>query len=94
MIGQRLGHYCIEEQLGSGGMGVVYRARDTQLGRTVAVKVLSERPPTDESARARLLREAQTASALNHSHICTIYEVGEAETRWRTPTSVVSYIGT
>jgi len=79
MTGRTLGHYEILDKLGEGGMGAVYRARDTMLERTVAVKVLGERWQSDATARARLLREARTASALNHPNICTIYEVGEAE---------------
>ena len=79
MIGKLLGHFQIEERLGAGGMGVVYRARDTQLDRPVALKLVGEKLAQDAQARARLLNEARTASALNHPHICHIYEVGEAE---------------
>ncbi|MGH9779798.1 MAG: serine/threonine-protein kinase, partial [Candidatus Acidiferrales bacterium] len=79
MIGQTLGHYRIEAQLGAGGMGVVYRARDERLDRVVALKVLPAEKQADEAARARLLREARAASSLNHPHICHIYEVGEAD---------------
>ncbi len=79
MIGQTLGHYRIESLLGAGGMGVVYRAYDTKLERTVAIKVVGERLSSDPKARDRLLREARTASALNHPHVCTVYEVGEAD---------------
>ena len=84
MIGQtpardRIAHYRIEEQLGSGGMGVVYRAHDTRLERTVALKLLNPSLTADPQARARLLREARTASALNHPHVSTIYDVGEAD---------------
>src|SRR5262249_8371135 len=74
--GSRLGSYEIQGQLGAGGMGVVYRAFDTTLQRPVAIKTLSHVGP---DARASLLREARAASALNHPHICTIYEVGEHE---------------
>ena len=79
MIGRTLGHYRIESQLGAGGMGVVYRAYDTQLERSVAIKLVGERLLDEPSARDRLLREARTASSLNHPNICTIHEVGEAE---------------
>jgi len=79
MTGRRLGHYEIQEKLGEGGMGVVYRAQDTTLHRPVAVKVVSAALAQDDTARARLLREARTASALNHPNICTIYEAGEAD---------------
>lgn len=79
MTGKWLAHYEILEKLGQGGMGAVYRARDTKLERIVAVKVIGERMAGDPTARARLVREAKTASALNHPNICTIYEVGEAE---------------
>ena len=75
MIGKTLGPYQILERLGEGGMGAVYKAHDPTLQRTVAIKVLAKQ---DEDASARLLQEARAASALNHPHICTIYEVGEA----------------
>ncbi|MBI3670006.1 MAG: serine/threonine protein kinase, partial [Acidobacteria bacterium] len=79
MTGQRLSHYSIQEKLGAGGMGVVYRARDEMLSRDVALKVLPPGTQADETARARLLNEARAASALNHPHICTIYEVAEQD---------------
>jgi tetratricopeptide (TPR) repeat protein len=79
MVGQRLGHYRILEQIGAGGMGVVYRAQDESLGRTVVLKLVGERWLNDPTSRARLLNEARSASALNHPNICTIHEVAEAE---------------
>jgi serine/threonine-protein kinase len=78
MVVRTLGRYRIEEQVGAGGMGVVYRARDTELKRTVAIKVIGQ-APRDAGTRAAILREARAASALNHPNICTVYEVGEFE---------------
>jgi serine/threonine protein kinase len=77
--GTRLGVYEIVEPIGEGGMGVVYRARDVRLNRDVAIKLLPEKSSGDPDAIARLRLEAQTASALNHPHILTIYDVGETE---------------
>ncbi|MGA2599609.1 MAG: protein kinase, partial [Bryobacteraceae bacterium] len=76
MIGQRLLHYRIESKLGSGGMGVVYRARDTHLERSIALKILPASDKFDPDRRGRLAQEARAASALNHPNIITIYDIG------------------
>jgi len=77
--GKAFGHYRIQGQLGAGGMGVVYSAYDTVLERNVAIKVVGDRVLVDKIARDLLLREARTASSLNHPNICTIHEVGDSD---------------
>jgi serine/threonine protein kinase len=79
MVGQTLAHYGIEDRLGEGGSGVVYRGRDLRLERPVAIKVLADALRDDELAWGRLLREARLASQLNHPHIAAIYDLGEED---------------
>jgi len=81
MLGTKIAHYIVETELGRGGMGVVYRAKDLQLGRTVALKLLSEEYAKLHEQRQMILAEARIAAALNHPGVTTIYEVGEHEGR-------------
>src|SRR5437868_15470095 len=89
VAGTFIAHYRIIELLGAGGMGAVYKAHDEKLQRVVALKVLTPEAVAQEDRRRRFLQEARAASALNHPHILTVYEIGEADGK---PYMVMEYV--
>ena len=78
MVGETISHYKVTAEVGRGGMGIVYKAEDLKLNRTVALKFLRSEALEGEEQRNRFLREAQAAAALNHPNICTVHEIDEA----------------
>ena len=77
MVGKTISHYKVTAEVGRGGMGVVYKAEDTKLERTVALKFLASHLLEDEEGRARFIREAKAAASIDHPNICTVYEIDE-----------------
>ena len=88
MIGKVLGHYQITDTLGEGGMGVVYKARDTHLDRFVAIKTLPPERVSDPESKRRFVQEAKAASALNHPNIITIHDIDQADASTSSPWSM------